>query len=139
MKPNAVVINVARGGVINDNDLAAALDAGEIAGAALDVYTVEPPPADNPLVGRPNVILTPHLGASTVEAQEGVAVEVAEAVLTALRGEPATSAINAPMVSSEVMRELMPYADLVHKLAMVATQLLKQNEQKVNVTYKTSS
>jgi len=64
-------------GVINDNDLAAALDAGEIAGAALDVYTVEPPPADNPLVGRPNVILTPHLGASTVEAQEGVAVEVA--------------------------------------------------------------
>ena len=138
MKPNAVVINVARGGVINDNDLAAALDAGEIAGAALDVYTVEPPPADNPLVGRPNVILTPHLGASTVEAQEGVAVEVAEAVVTALRGEPAPSAINAPMVSSELMKELMPYADLIHKLGIVATQLGK-NPKKVNVTYKTQA
>ena len=139
MKKNAVLINVARGGVIDDQALADALDNEEIAGAALDVFTVEPPPADHCLVGRPNVVLTPHLGASTVEAQEGVAVEVAEAVLTALRGEPASSAINAPMVPSELMKELMPYADLVHKLAMVATQLLKQNEQKVNVTYKTSS
>merc|ERR1712057_116073 len=130
---------VARGEVIDDQALADALDNEEIAGAALDVFTVEPPPADHCLVGRPNVVLTPHLGASTVEAQEGVAVEVAEAVLTALRGEPASSAINAPMVPSELMKELMPYADLVHKLAMVATQLLKQNEQKVNVTYKTSS
>ena len=139
MKNSAVIINVARGGVIDDQALADALDNNEIAGAALDVFTVEPPPADNPLVGRENVILTPHLGASTKEAQEGVAVEVAEAVLTALRGEPATSAINAPMVSSELMRELMPYADLVHKLGKVAVQLVKSNEQKVNVTYKTSS
>jgi len=88
--------------------------------------------------GRPNVVLTPHLGASTVEAQEGVAVEVADAVVTALRGELASSAINAPMVSSELMKELMPYADLVHKLGLVATQLAK-NTQKVNVTYKSAS
>ena len=108
MKETAVIVNVARGGVIDDHDLARALDDNEIAGAALDVFTVEPPPAEgadaNPLLNRPNVILTPHLGASTVEAQEGVAVEVAEAVVTALRGELASSAINAPMVSSELIK-----------------------------------
>jgi D-3-phosphoglycerate dehydrogenase len=140
MKKSAVIINVARGGVIDDQALADALDNEEIAGAALDVFTSEPPKKEtNPLIGRENVILTPHLGASTVEAQEGVAVEVAEAVLTALRGEPATSAINAPMVSSEVMRELMPYADLAHMLGKVAVQLVKSNEQNINVTYRTTS
>jgi len=140
MKNNAVIINVARGGVIDDEALGEALDKGEVAGAALDVFAVEPPPAEHPLLGRQNVILTPHLGASTVEAQEGVAVEVAEAVITALKGEPATSAINAPMVSSEVMKELMPYTDLVNKLGKVAVQLVgKLNEAKVTVTYTTSS
>jgi len=137
MKKNAVIINVARGGVIDDQALADALDNEEIAGAALDVFTKEPPTKEeNPLIGRPNVVLTPHLGASTVEAQEGVAVEVAEAVLTALRGDPAPSAINAPMVTPELMKELMPSADLVHKLALVATQLVAQNEQQVQIHYR---
>jgi len=138
MKSNAVLINVARGGVIDDQALADALDNNEIAGAALDVFTVEPPPADNPLMGRPNVVLTPHLGASTVEAQEGVAVEVADAVVTALKGEPAPSAINAPMVSSELMKDLMPNAELIHKLGIVATRLAK-NIKKVRATYKSVS
>jgi len=140
MKPSAAIINVARGGVINDDDLAAALDAGEVAGAALDVFAVEPPPEDHPLLGRSNVIVTPHLGASTVEAQEGVAIEIAEAVLTALRGELASSAINAPMVPPDVMKELLPYVGLVEKLASLATQLVSgSGVQDVNVKYRTSN
>ena len=78
------MINVARGGVIDDESLNRALDAGIVAQAALDVFSKEPP-TDNPLVGRPDVVCTPHLGASTVEAQEDVAVEIAEAVVEALQ------------------------------------------------------
>lgn len=85
IKKGARIVNVARGGVIDDVALAKALDDKVVAGAALDVFAVEPPPADHPLVGRPDVIVTPHLGASTVEAQEGVAVEIAEAVIDALK------------------------------------------------------
>ena len=84
MKKGARIINVARGGVIDDDSLVRALDAGIVAGAALDVFEIEPPAADNPLVGRPDVICTPHLGASTKEAQEEVAYEIAEAVISAL-------------------------------------------------------
>ena len=92
------MINVARGGVIEDAALVEALDAGIVKGAALDVFEIEPPAKDNPLVGRPDVICTPHLGASTTEAQEAVAVEIAEAVVGALQGELAATAVNAPMV-----------------------------------------
>lgn len=84
MKKGARVINVARGGVIDDESLNRALDARIVAQAALDVFSKEPP-TDNPLVGRPDVVCTPHLGASTVEAQEDVAVEIAEAVVEALQ------------------------------------------------------
>lgn len=84
MKKGARVVNVARGGVIDDDSLNRALDAGIVAQAALDVFSKEPP-TDNPLVGRPDVVCTPHLGASTVEAQEDVAVEIAEAVVEALQ------------------------------------------------------
>ena len=85
IKKGARIVNVARGGVIDDVALAKALDDKIVAGAALDVFEKEPPPADHPLVGRPDVIVTPHLGASTIEAQEGVAVEIAEAVIDALK------------------------------------------------------
>ena len=85
MKKGARIINVARGGVIDDDALVRAMDAGIVAGAALDVFEIEPPAADNPLVGRPDVICTPHLGASTKEAQEEVAYEIAEAVISALK------------------------------------------------------
>ena len=84
MKKGARVVNVARGGVIDDEALVRALDAGIVAQAALDVFSKEPP-AGNPLVSRPDVVCTPHLGASTVEAQEDVAVEIAEAVVDALQ------------------------------------------------------
>jgi D-3-phosphoglycerate dehydrogenase len=112
MKKGARIVNVARGGVIDDDALAAALDDGTVAGAALDVFVKEPPPADHPLVGRADVICTPHLGASTVEAQEDVGVEIAEAVIEALQGKLAATAVNAPMVPPEVLAELAPYTTL---------------------------
>jgi D-3-phosphoglycerate dehydrogenase len=84
MKDGVLIINAARGKLINSADLAAALKSGKVGGAALDVYAVEPPEADNPLLSLPNVICTPHLGASTVEAQDAVGVQAAEAVVDAL-------------------------------------------------------
>jgi len=84
MKDGVLIVNAARGALINSADLAAALKSGKVAGAALDVYDVEPPSPDNPLLGLDNVVYTPHLGASTFEAQEAVGVEAANAVINAL-------------------------------------------------------
>ncbi|CAA6670298.1 unnamed protein product [Spirodela intermedia] len=95
-----------------------------VARAALDVFTEEPPHKDSPLVQHPNVTVTPHLGASTVEAQEGVAIEIAEAVVGALNGELAATAVNAPMVPAEVLSELAPYVVLAEKLGRLAVQLV---------------
>jgi len=124
MKKGAFIINVARGGVIEDAALLAALENGTVKGAALDVFEVEPPAADHPLVRRPDVICTPHLGASTQEAQEAVAVEIAEAVVGALKGELSATSVNAPMVSQEVLAELAPYVTLTEKLGRLAVQLV---------------
>ncbi|KAK8916255.1 hypothetical protein KSP39_PZI022332 [Platanthera zijinensis] len=124
MKKGVRIINVARGGVIDEDALVRALDNGIVAQAALDVFAVEPPPKDNKLVQHENVTVTPHLGASTMEAQEGVAIEIAEAVIGALRGELAATAVNAPMVPSEVLSELAPYVILAEKLGRLAVQLV---------------
>ena len=124
MKTGVRIINVARGGVIDEDALVRALDSGKVAQAALDVFTEEPPPKDSKLVLHENVTVTPHLGASTVEAQEGVAIEVAEAVVGALRGELAATAVNAPMVPAEVLSELAPYVSLAEKLGRLAVQLV---------------
>ena len=95
MKPSAFIVNVARGGVVDEQALAEALSAGRLAGAAIDVYEHEPP-HDSPLLSAPNTILTPHLGASTREAQAKAGVEVAQQVLEVLAGRPAQYAVNAP-------------------------------------------
>ncbi|KAK1316436.1 hypothetical protein QJS10_CPA05g02311 [Acorus calamus] len=124
MKKGARIINVARGGVIDEDALVRALDNGTVAQAALDVFTVEPPPKDSKLVLHENVTVTPHLGASTIEAQEGVAIEIAEAVVGALKGELAATAVNAPMVPAEVLSELAPYVILAEKLGRLAVQLV---------------
>jgi D-3-phosphoglycerate dehydrogenase len=116
MKPDAYIINVARGGVVDEAALAAALAAGTIAGAAVDVYSSEPPAADNPLLSAPNIILTPHLGASTAEAQTRVAVEAAEQVREVLAGRSARYAVNAPMLTPETADALAPYLPLARTL-----------------------
>ncbi len=122
MKPDAFIINVARGGVVDEAALAAALEAGTIAGAAVDVYSSEPPAADNPLLSAPNIILTPHLGASTAEAQTRVAVEAAEQVREVLAGRPARYAVNAPMLTPETADALAPYLPLARTLGQFYAQ-----------------
>nr|ACN35748.1 unknown [Zea mays] len=140
MKTGVRIINVARGGVIDEDALVRALDSGKVAQAALDVFTVEPPPKDSKLVLHENVTVTPHLGASTVEAQEGVAIEIAEAVVGALRGELAATAVNAPMVPAEILSELAPYVSLAEKLGRLAVQLVagESGIKGVKVVYTTA-
>ena len=122
MKADAYVINVARGGVIDEAALADALAAGTIAGAAVDVYSSEPPAADNPLRTAPNIILTPHLGASTEEAQTRVAVEACEQVRDVLAGRPARYAVNAPLMTPETADALSPYLPLARTLGQFYAQ-----------------
>ena len=122
MKPSAYIINVARGGVVDEAALAEALAAGTIAGAAVDVYSSEPPAADNPLLGAPHIILTPHLGASTTEAQTRVAVEAAEQVREVLAGRSARYAVNAPMLTPETADALAPYLPLARTLGQFYAQ-----------------
>jgi D-3-phosphoglycerate dehydrogenase len=125
MKPTARVLNVARGGVYNEAALLDALNNGVIAGAGLDVFTKEPPDEGTPaweLLRHEKVVATPHLGASTVEAQENVAVDVCTQVAAVLRGELPTSAVNAPLILPEEYRALMPYAKLIERMGGLYTQ-----------------
>ncbi|KAI1741715.1 phosphoglycerate dehydrogenase [Xylaria scruposa] len=125
MKPTARVLNVARGGVYNEAALLDALNNGVIAGAGLDVFTKEPPEQNTPaweLVHHEKVVSTPHLGASTVEAQENVAVDVCTQVAAVLRGELPTSAVNAPLILPEEYRALKPYAKLIERMGGLYTQ-----------------
>ncbi|XP_062008970.1 D-3-phosphoglycerate dehydrogenase 2, chloroplastic-like [Rosa rugosa] len=140
MKKGVRIINVARGGVIDEDALVRALDSGVVAQAALDVFTEEPPSKESKLVQHENVTVTPHLGASTKEAQEGVAIEIAEAVVGALQGELSTTAVNAPMVPPEVMFELSPYVVLAEKLGKLAVQLVAGGSgiTSVRVVYKSA-
>ncbi|KAL5698121.1 hypothetical protein ACHQM5_029200 [Ranunculus cassubicifolius] len=140
MKKRVRIINVARGGVIEEDALVRALDAGRVAQAALDVFTKEPPSPDSRLIQHENVTVTPHLGASTMEAQEGVAIEIAEAVVGALKGELSATAVNAPMVPPDVLSELAPYVILAEKLGRLAVQLVGGGSgvKTVKVTYASS-
>jgi D-3-phosphoglycerate dehydrogenase len=124
MKPTARLVNCARGGIVDEAALAEAVTAGTIAGAALDVYAKEPLAADSPLRSVcERLILTPHLGASTEEAQENVAIDVAEQIRDVLLGLPARSAVNIPGLSSEVMEQLKPHLQLAETLAQLVSQL----------------
>ncbi len=122
MKKTAFVVNCARGGIVNEAALADALNAGTIAGAALDVFEEEPLPQSNPLRTARNAILTPHIAASTVEAQENVAIQVAEQVVDYLRNGVIRNAVNAPSVDPEVLEKLRPYLILAEKLGAFLSQ-----------------
>lgn len=125
MKPTARVLNVARGGVIDEDALLEALNSGKIAGAGLDVFTSEPP-ADGSsaarLIAHPKVVATPHLGASTFEAQESVSIDVCEQVLSILSGQLPRSAVNAPLILPEEYRTLQPFVTLLEKMGSLYTQ-----------------
>jgi D-3-phosphoglycerate dehydrogenase len=121
MKRDALLINVARGGVIDETALAKALREGRLGGAAVDVFTAEPP-RESPLLDAPETVLTPHLGASTAEAQTRVAVEAAQQVLDVLAGRPARYAVNAPLLTPETASALAPYLPLARTLGQLYAQ-----------------
>jgi D-3-phosphoglycerate dehydrogenase len=121
MKPGAVLVNVARGGVVDEPALADALAGGRLGGAAIDVFEHEPP-TDSALLRVPNTVLTPHLGASTEEAQARVALETVGQVLDVLAGRPARYAVNAPLVPAETAAELAPYLPLARALGALYAQ-----------------
>ena len=134
MKKNARLVNCARGGIINESDLAEALNSGVITGAALDVYAQEPLNANSPLLNVENgLILTPHLGASTEEAQENVALDVAEQIRDVLLGLPARSAVNIPGLSAEIMDSLKPHLQLAETLGLLLSQVSGGQIQKIEV------
>lgn len=124
MKKGARIINCARGGIVDEGDLADAIESGHISGAALDVFTKEPP-EDRRLVDLPQVLVTPHLGASTDEAQELVAVEAAEIITDYLLNNEIRYAINMAPVSGAEMQDLKLYLDLSHRLGLLAAQMIK--------------
>ena len=124
MKPTARLVNCARGGIIDESALAEAINTGVIAGAGLDVYATEPLSKDSPLLSvNERLILTPHLGASTEEAQENVAIDVAEQIRDVLLGLPARSAVNIPGLSADLMERLKPHLQLGETLGLLASQL----------------
>lgn len=135
MKTGVRIVNCARGGLIDEADLAAAIASGKVAAAGLDVFSAEPLVDDSPLRGYDQVVLTPHLGASTVEAQENVGLEVAEIIVEALRGGMVRNAINAPSVDPAVLKTLRPYLILGEKLGTVIQQLTPDQVCKMRFIY----
>lgn len=134
MKTGVRLINCARGGIIDENALYQAITMGKVAGCALDVFEEEPP-VNHPLLALPEVIATPHLGASTIEAQEKVARDVSIEVIRVLNDEPAHHALNLPAVPDNVRQALEPYFKLGEKLGETAGQLLDGAPTEVEITY----
>lgn len=135
MKPTATLVNASRGGVVVEAALAEALTEGRIAAAALDVFEEEPLPPESPLRSAPNLVLTPHLGASTIEAQERVATEVAHSVRCALADGDLSGALNAPSVGGSALRRLEPLLDLGRRLGRLAVALAPGPVSAVEVAY----
>src|SRR5690554_2380980 len=129
-RKGVLVINCARGGLIVENDLKAALEAGQVGGAALDVFEVEPA-YENPLFGTPNLICTPHLGASTAEAQENVALQIAEQMSDYLLHGAISNAVNFPSISAEEAPKLRPFVRLAEQLGSFAGQLTETGLKRI--------
>ena len=134
MKPTAILVNAARGGVVDEGALVDALESGEIAAAALDVYATEPLPEDSPLRGTKNLVLTPHLGASTAEAQELVSSEIARGVRAALLEGDLSQALNAPAIGGESLEFLRPLMDLAGRVGRVAGVLGRGGMKRVGIS-----
>ena len=135
MKKGVRVLNCARGGIINETDLCAAIQSGQVAGAALDVYETEPLPKESLLRDLPEVIMTPHLGASTDEAQENVGIEVAEAVTDYLLNGVVRNAVNLPNLDAATYAIVKPYLGLGEKLGRLLAQIAPRRNDRLVVTY----
>jgi D-3-phosphoglycerate dehydrogenase len=134
MKKGVRIINCARGGLVDEKALRAALDAGHVAGAAFDVFTEEPA-TSNPLFGHPNVVCTPHLGAATTEAQENVALQIAEQMSDYLLRGAISNAVNFPSITAEEAPRLRPFIALAEKLGSFAGQLTESGIKRVQLSY----
>ena len=132
-KPGIRIVNCARGGLIDEAALKDCLESGQVAGAALDVFETEPPAKDHPLFGAPNFICTPHLGASTTEAQVNVALQVAEQMADYLVNGGVTNALNMPSLSAEEAPKLKPYMKLAENLGSLVGQLAHGNLTKISI------
>jgi D-3-phosphoglycerate dehydrogenase len=135
MKRGVLLVNAARGGIVDEEALAWAIQEGIVAGAALDVFEQEPPPPDHPLLQLDNVIATPHLGAATAQAQVNVAVAVAQQVRDYLRDGIVRNAVNLPSVSAEQLAELRPYIVLGEKLGLFQGQRCESGAEEIDIEY----
>jgi D-3-phosphoglycerate dehydrogenase len=131
----AIVVNAARGGIINEEALVRALDRGRLFAAGLDVYVLEPPRPDHPLLLRDNVVLTAHLGANTAEAQARVGVEILERTAMALRGDYSRGVVNAPALAPAVMEALGRYLELGEALGRMVSQLVKGRVRTLEIEF----
>ncbi|HUU64587.1 MAG TPA: phosphoglycerate dehydrogenase [Dehalococcoidales bacterium] len=134
VKPTAMLVNCARGGIIDEKALYDALNEGRLAGAAVDVFSQEPA-QDNILLKSDKVITTPHLAASTIEAEASASIDIAEQVVAVLAGHPASSPVNAPIISAEAMSVLGPYVQVGTTVGRVAVQLLEGHPESLTIRY----
>jgi len=134
-KKGVRIINCARGGLIDEAALLAALESGQVAGAALDVFEDEPPAADYPLIQREDVVATPHLGASTAEAQENVGIEIAKQVRDAIVTGTIVNSVNMPNVDARTMEEIGGYLELAQALGTIAARMAPKNPEVLRVNY----
>jgi D-3-phosphoglycerate dehydrogenase len=135
MKDGAFLLNCARGGIVDEGALLKALNDGKLTGAALDVYETEPPKTDNPLFKLAQVVVTPHLGASTEEAQQNVAIEIAKQVCDCLLGRGIRNAANMPSLDASSAKTLQPYVLLCEKMGSLASQLIEAQVSQVQVIF----
>nr|WP_106780979.1 phosphoglycerate dehydrogenase [Lysinibacillus timonensis] len=134
MKDGVRIINCARGGIINEDDLYDAIVEGKVAGAALDVF-VEEPATDHKLLTLPQVIATPHLGASTVEAQESVAIDVSNDIIKFYKTGTVTNPVNMPSIPKELLAQVEPFFELAEKLGAFLSQVTTEPVKEINVSY----
>jgi D-3-phosphoglycerate dehydrogenase len=135
MKPGVKIVNCARGEIVAESDLLAALESKKVAGAALDVFSVEPLPADHPYRKQPNLILTPHLGASTEEAQEKCGIEVAEVIAAYLLTGEVRNAVNLPYLDARTYEQIQPYLPLGEALGKLLAQLTPAGADRLYITF----
>ena len=133
MKSTSRIINVARGGIINENDLSVALNDDIISGAAIDVFVKEPLDKDHPFLSTKNLLITPHLGASTVEAKEGVSKGICQQVKDFMLDQKLSNVLNIPIADMSILKEIEPYLDMSEKLGIILSQLINESVTSIKI------